>query len=214
MIITTNARITQEHFEDAKKVAYAYLDQLDASVIYHRKEHTTNSVVPAALDIAEAEGFSLEERLLVGIAAAFHDTGFSEQYNANEPIGAKLAEEYMRSSKHGYTEEQIQSLKDAIKNTNMKSPPKTKYAMVLRDADLAILGHPDFVKWNADLMEECKLHSDSPMHESSLDITKWAQSQLGFISKFHGWFTDGAQRLYESAKQENITKFKAHYQLE
>ena len=214
MTIQENAQITETHFEEAKQSAYILLNQLDSSVIYHRKEHTTDSVVPAALAIAEEEGFTLEDRLLVGIAAAFHDTGFVRQYNANEPLGAQLAEEYMRRSQHVYTEEQVAHVKDAIENTNMKSPPKTKYARVLRDSDLAILGHPDFVQWNADLMEECKLHLESPMHEASLDVTKWAQSQLGFISQFHDWFTDGARTLYEQQKQQNIAAFKNHYQLE
>lgn len=214
MVVRKNTQITEAHFDGAKQSAYALLDQLDSSVIYHRKEHTTDSVVPASLAIAEAEGFSLEDRLLVGIAAAFHDTGFARQYNANEPIGAQLAEEYMRTSQHAYTEGQIAHVKDAIENTNMKSPPKTKYARVLRDSDLAILGHSDFVQWNVDLMEECKLHPESPMHEASLEVTKWAQSQLGFISQFHDWFTEGARSLYEQAKQQNIAAFKTHYQLE
>jgi len=213
MVIHNNVKLTQDHLEDAKSAAYAHLDTLDDSVIYHRKEHTTEIVVPAALKIAVADGFSLEDRVLVGIAAAFHDTGFVRQYNANEPIGAQMAEDYMRASSLGYTEEQIASVKDAIENTNMKNPPQTKYAMVLRDADLAVVGHPDFLQWNTDLKEECKKHPDSPMHEASLDDAKWGRLQLGFLSIFHTWFTQGARSLYEAAKQENIGKFKAAYNL-
>ena len=130
-MIKQDSHITQKHFEEALKVAYSYLDQLDNSaVIYHRKAHTVDCVVPAALEIAQAGGFSLEEILIVGIAAAFHDTGFSKQYNANEPIGAQFAENYMRSSQHSYTEERIQFVTDAIGNTDMKNPPKTRYAQI------------------------------------------------------------------------------------
>lgn len=214
MVVQENAQITEAHFDEAKQRAYALLDNLDSSIIYHRKEHTTDSVVPASLAIAEAEGFTLEDKLLVGVAAAFHDTGFVKQYNANEPIGAQLAEEYIRASQHAYSEDHIANVKDAIENTNMKSPPQTKYARVIRDADLAILGHPDFIQWNEDLMKECRLHPDSPMHEASLDIAKWVQSQLGFISQFHHWFTEGAKSLYGQSKQQNISAFKKHYQLE
>lgn len=214
MAIQNEATLTESHFLDAIHSAYILLDKLDDSVIYHRKEHTTDSVVPASLNIANVEGFSLEDKLIVGIAAAFHDTGFIRQYNTNESIGAQFAEEYMQTSQYAYTEKQIQYIKDAIENTNMKNPPQTKYAQVLRDADLAILGHPTFIQWNTDLMEECKLHSESSMHEASLDRAKWARSQLEFISQFHNWFTNGARYLYEEAKQQNIVAFKNHYQLE
>jgi len=214
MVIQKQARISQEHFNDATRVAYGLLNRLDDSIIYHRKEHTTDIVVPAALAIAEAEGFALEEKLLVGIFAAFHDTGFIEQYNANEPIGARLLEEYGRLSDYAFSEEQIQWGKDAIENTNMKNPPQTKYAKVLRDADFAVLGHPDFVQWNTDLKEECKLHPESPMHQASLTDAEWGKSQLGFLLSFHNWFTKGARNLYETTKQQNLAKLKAYYQLE
>ncbi|NCC55892.1 MAG: hypothetical protein EOM11_10540 [Erysipelotrichia bacterium] len=85
------------------------------------------------------ENFSWEDKLLVCISAAFHDTGFTKQYNENESIGAEFAEAYMRSSPYNYSEEQIGIVKDAIENTNMKNPPKTKFAKVLRDADLSII---------------------------------------------------------------------------
>ncbi|MBS3127939.1 hypothetical protein J4410_02245 [Candidatus Woesearchaeota archaeon] len=212
MAITENARITGAHYTEAKKSACILLDQLGKSLIYHRKAHTTDFVVPAALAIAEREGFSLEDKLIVSIAAAFHDTGFVRQYNANESIGAQFAEDYMRSSMQEYTEEQIRLVKDAIINTDMKEVPKTKYEKVLRDADLAILGHHDFVQWNNDLRRECKLHPESPMHQASLDRSKWAQSQLGFISS-HTWFTEGAKTLYEESKQQNILAFKKEYPL-
>jgi hypothetical protein len=72
---------------------------------------------------------------------------------------------------------------------------------------------PDFVQWNSDLMEECKLHPESPMHESSTDARKWAESQLGFISSFHDWFTAGARELYQDVKVRNILEFCQYHKI-
>lgn len=216
MAVRENAQITKEHFEEAKRSAYALLDKLGDSIIYHRKEHTTNSVVPASLAIAEAEGFTSEDKFLVGIAAAFHDTGFVKKYNANEPFGALLAEDYMRVSRHAYSEEQIANVKDAIENTNMKSPPKTKYARVLRDSDLSYIGEDSakFLQWIRDLKEEASLHPESPLHIASRGEKSWGISSYNFITKFHSWFTDGARSLYEQGKKKNIASLKTHYRLE
>lgn len=186
MIIQENAQITEDHFKDAKQSAYALLDKLDSSLIYHRKEHTTNCVVPALLMIADAERFSPTDKFLVGIAAAFHDTGFVMKYNSNEQIGAKFAEEYIRKSKYYYTENQVVCVKNTIENTDMKFLPKTKYEKVLRDADLSYFGISNsnlFLQWVVDLQKECKLHPESPLHEVSQQDKSWGQLSLNFMFK-------------------------------
>ncbi|MCK4428981.1 MAG: hypothetical protein KAU95_01290 [Candidatus Aenigmarchaeota archaeon] len=70
-MIQKNVILTNNHFEDAKSAAYAILNKLPDSLIYHAKEHTTKIVVPAAMAIAEKERFLLGDKILVGIAALF-----------------------------------------------------------------------------------------------------------------------------------------------
>jgi len=218
MVVQEKALITEAHFEDAKEEACVLLDQLGHSLIYHRKAHTTDSILPAALAIAESEGFSTEDKFLVGIAAAFHDTGFIKQYNANEPIGAEFSENHMRSSRNAYTEEHIRHVKYAIENTDVLiSPqsPQTKYARVIRDADLSYFGSPSFdsfFQWNEDLKFEYRIHLESPLHEVSLNDKLWGERALEFISR-HDWFTDGAIKLFEQAKQRNLASLKEYYKL-
>lgn len=204
-------RITKDKFEDMLKLAYSMLDRLDNSLTYHNKAHTTDFVVPAALAIAKAEGFSLEDSMAVGIAAAFHDVGFVSRYCGNEPIGSYAAELCISWVMVRCTYEQFTGIKDAIENTDMKTPPKTKYARVLRDADLAVLGSEKFIETSDNLRKECVSHPESPMHETALDDSRWAQLELAFISS-HQWFTESARKLYDKVKQENITKFKRKYE--
>ncbi|MEM4398069.1 MAG: HD domain-containing protein, partial [Candidatus Woesearchaeota archaeon] len=63
----------------AKAYASAILDNLDPRLKYHSKQHTI-AVFRIAMILAEKEGLSLEEKLLLSIAALFHDTGFLHQY--------------------------------------------------------------------------------------------------------------------------------------
>ena len=216
MVIQENAQITEAHFNEAKQSAYSLLDKLDSSLTYHNKEHTTNFVVPASLRIADAERFSLEDKFLVGIAAAFHDTGFVKQYNSNEELGANFAEEYMKKSCYTYTRIQVAHVKNAIENTNLKFPPQTKYEKVLRDADLSYFGLDNsdlFLQLVVNLQKECKLHPESPLHMASQKNKSWGQLSLKFMLK-HRWFTKSAELLYEQNKLNNIIALKEHYHLE
>lgn len=206
-------KLSMSDLEDAKMSAFYLLDKLNTSkLFYHRKEHTTDCVFPAALELADAEGFSTEDKVLVCIAAAFHDTGFLNQYSENESIGASFAEVYMRQSKK-FTEDQIMLVKSTIKNTDMKSAPVTKYQKVLRDADLSYMGGEDkFMQWELDLKNELVLHQDSPLHKLSLNDKSWGLVSYNFI-KSHKWFTKSAKRLYETNKQMNFEKLKVYYNL-
>ena len=207
MAINPTAVLTEAHFKEAVAVATSYLQKLDSNLCYHGKEHTLRYVLPAALAIAHGERFSAEEKYIVGIAAAFHDTGFSEQYNANEAIGVRHAEEYMDSSALFYSEEHLALIREAILNTNREIPPPSKYAEVLRDADVAILGNADFFTWNKALREESQLHPESQLHSSSVDDAKWIELQLHFFASVD-WFMATARKLYQSGKEKNFAQLQ------
>ena len=213
MVIETGATITSGHLEDAKKIAYDLLDFLDVSLTYHNKEHTTELVFPWSIALAAGEEFSPEERYLTGIAAVFHDTGFPFQYNKNEPLGAEFAEEYMLMvNGFFYDPKHIQTVKEAILNTNMKNPPPTKVAAVLRDADLSYIGGDNFMDRLLALQEESQLHPKSPFHEVSLEDKLWGESSLAFIEG-HRWFTHSARLLFGNTKKRNLRTLKQHYGL-
>ena len=207
MVISPTAVLTEAHFKEAVAVATSYLKNLNFNLHYHCQEHTLRYVLPAAVAIAAGERFSAEETYIVEIAAVFHDTGFCEQYNANEAVGVRYAEEYMKSSALPYTEEQIALVRETILNTNREIPPPSKYAEVLRDADVAILGDVDFFTWNKALREESQIHPESQLHSSSVDDARWTELQLHFFSSVD-WFTVTARKLYQPGKEKNFARLQ------
>ena len=78
---------------------------------YHGVAHSKD-VVGAAERIALSENVTDEGLFLLKSAATYHDAGFIEEYDNNEPIGARLAGEIL--PKYGYTEQHIQKIQKLI----------------------------------------------------------------------------------------------------
>ena len=205
--------ITERHFEEAAQNAYNLLGKLPDALLYHRKEHTTDHVVPSALDIARVEGLTATRRWLVGVMAAFHDAGFTKTYVGHELAGADIATEHMRTSNLGYTEKHIQIARAGIINTNNVGNPPSKEAAILRDADLSILGDRNFIEWNDALRKEALAYKESDIHENARDDDAWAKTQLAFLAQLHRWFTKSAANLFAQQKTLNIKAFKDKYGL-
>ncbi len=205
----------RNELEKAKKDAYSILDNIertDKLYPYHTKEHTAEFVLPAALRLADLEGFSLEERLLMGVAAVFHETGMIKDYNKHEISSAEFAESYMGESEYDYTEGGIAIVKNAIKKTDPDKAPESKYSGVLKDADLSYIGGKRYMELQSRLREELEIHPESPNHRKTLDDAEWREFQLDFLNS-HKWFTKSAERLYGEIKKENIAKIIEHYKL-
>ncbi|MEM2131147.1 MAG: hypothetical protein QXR96_01360, partial [Candidatus Woesearchaeota archaeon] len=149
------------------------------------------------------EGLSLEDKLLLSIAALFHDTGFIDQYIENEPKCAEKAREYM--TKMGYSEEQISVVENAILNTNMKEPPKNKIEQILRDADLAYLGFRKrgFIAGIEKLRQETLSYKESPLYNAAQSKEIWYRSSIGFMEK-HEWFSNAAKERFDEKKRKNL----------
>ena len=73
---------------------------LSKQLHYHSIAHTKD-VVNAVERLALLENVTDEGLFLLKSAATYHDAGFIEQYDKNEPVGARLAEEIL--PKYGYT---------------------------------------------------------------------------------------------------------------
>lgn len=214
MVIVRNNLLKDIHFVDAQESAYKRLNSLDNNIVYHRKAHTTDVVVPAALEIATKEGFSRSDTFHAGISAAFHDTGFLVRYNDNEPDGDQFCIEYMSQSELPYSQGQVDLAGRCIRETSLSATPTSIHAKVLRDADLAYFGRDagTFLSWLEDLQLESSLHPESPLHQASLDHTTWGLSSYKFI-KNHCWETDAAQDLYDAAKQRNLATLQEYFDL-
>ncbi len=165
---------------------------------YHSIEHTKD-VVRAVERLALMEGVTDEGLFLLKSAATYHDAGFVEQYEKNEPIGARLAEEIL--PKYGYSEQHIETIKELIYVTQIPHKPKNKLEEIMCDADLDYLGRDDFHeiadRLRRELREHGKLDSDR----------KWDEIQVDFLIA-HRYFTETALRTRNNKKLKNIEEVK------
>lgn len=104
---------------------------------YHNPHHSI-SVLDRATYIAMAEDIGNEDLEDLQIACLFHDTGFSEQYEKNEYIGARIARKWLEHIWH--TEERITKIEKIIMATVLFSTPHSLLEMIIQDADLDNIG--------------------------------------------------------------------------
>jgi class 3 adenylate cyclase/predicted metal-dependent HD superfamily phosphohydrolase len=171
---------------------------LSDKLYYHSIGHTKD-VVKAVERIALLEGVTDEGLFLLKSAATFHDAGFVEQYEQNEPIGVRYAEDIL--PKYGYTEQHIETIRELIYVTQIPHKPKNNLEEIICDADLDYLGRDDFHeiadRLRLELREFGKLNSDRA----------WDQIQVDFLLS-HTYFTETAIKSRNDKKLKNLEEIK------
>jgi predicted metal-dependent HD superfamily phosphohydrolase len=179
------------------------LDQkLPKDLHYHTLGHTKD-VVKAVERLALLEGVRDEGLFLLKTAALFHDAGFTEQYEHNEPIGARLAEEML--PKHGYSELHIKTITELIYVTQIPHKPVNKLQEIMCDADLDYLGTDSFDEISDNLRKEL-------LAKGKIQTEKeWDEIQVSFL-KVHRYFTTTAIQTRLKKKKENLKKVSQRLQ--
>lgn len=172
--------------------------ELSPKLHYHSYIHSKD-VTRQVERIAIEEGITDEDLFLLKSAASYHDAGFVEQYEHNEPIGARMAAEIL--PRFGYSEAHIQRIKELIFVTEVPHHPQNKLEEIICDADLDYLGRDDFHeiadRLRRELREYGKINSDR----------KWDEMQVIFLEK-HRYFTETALRTRLEKKKQNIEEIK------
>jgi ligand-binding sensor domain-containing protein/class 3 adenylate cyclase/predicted metal-dependent HD superfamily phosphohydrolase len=167
---------------------------LSKNLHYHSVAHSKD-VVNAVEHLALMENVTDEALFLLKSAANYHDAGFVEQYDNNEPVGARMAGEIL--PKYGYTEEHIKKIQELIYATKIPHEPKNKWEEIICDADLDYLGRDDFHeiadKLRLELREHGKISSDR----------QWDEIQVNFL-KSHKYFTKTAKKTRRKKKMQNL----------
>ncbi len=173
--------------------------QLSEDLTYHSMNHTLD-VVRGANEIAEGQSFSEDEVQIINIAAWFHDTGYTIDRENHENYSAEIARKYLLGK--DYPDEKIKKVEGCILATKMPQNPQNKLEKVLCDADLMHLANEDYFR-KADLLhkeiEKTKL--------CKIPENEWLKMNQEFL-KGHCFFTEYAQKTYESAVKENLRKVK------
>lgn len=176
--------------------------ELSNKLHYHSIEHTKD-VVQAVERLALSENVTDEGLFLLKTAASYHDAGFVEQYEKNEPIGVSMASEIL--PKYGYTPEHIEIIKELIFVTSVPHKPKNQLEEIICDADLDYLGRDDFHeiadRLRKELREHGRLNSDR----------KWDEIQVHFLTQ-HQFFTKTAKETRDPKKIQNLLEIKNRLQ--
>ncbi|MDX1650866.1 MAG: adenylate/guanylate cyclase domain-containing protein [Brumimicrobium sp.] len=172
--------------------------ELSLKLHYHSYDHSKD-VTRQAERIAIGEGITDEDLFLLKSAASYHDAGFIEQYEKNEPIGARMAEEILPN--FGYSKAHIERIKELIYVTQIPHQPKNKLEEIICDADLDYLGRDDFHeisdKLRLELREHGKINSDR----------KWDEIQVSFFNQ-HRYFTRTSIETRRAKKLQNLEDIK------
>ena len=187
------------NYQKAERHIMRILKQKLSPKLYYHGIHHTYDVVKAAERIAIMEGVLDEDIFVLKSAATYHDAGFVEQYDANEPIGANMAAEIL--PKYGYTPEQVEMVFKLIYATIIPHNPQSQLEEIICDADLDYLGRDDFHEISDTLRVELKEHGK--INSDRL----WDEIQVKFLT-MHKYFTKSAIELRQAKKMKHLEEIK------
>lgn len=187
------------NYTQAERSVFELLtEKLSPSHLYHSIDHTKD-VIESAERIGTSEKVSEKEMLLLKTAALFHDTGFTEQYEHNEPIGCRIAQE--RLPAFGYDAEAIARICDIVMATDLRNGANDLLHEIIRDADLDYLGRDDFFRISGNLRKELQAHG------TSFTDKDWYIYQVKFMEDhFYNTLSSKADR--QTGKQKNLDQLK------
>jgi len=196
----------EQNYYKAKEYVWERLNkELDHRLYYHNINHTRKDVLPAAEQLAAKEGIVGDKLYLLLTGALFHDIGYIEQYENNEPIAARIASEVLHG--FGYTTGQIEIVTSIILSTRMPQKPKTLLEEIMCDADLDSLGREEFHDLGM------KLRREYIAFNNNIPENDWIHQQLLFLEN-HSYFTYAARELRNEGKRKNIENIKKIIELD
>lgn len=172
---------------------------LPSDLHYHDIPHTLN-VEKAIIRYAKLEGVSTQDILILRTAALFHDAGFIMEYHNNEDFSIKIMESTLPI--FGYSNEQIEIIRDIINSTKHKIEPTTLLQKIMCDADFDYLGRPDYqviVK---------KLRLEMACYGIEFTEVEWLEYQLNFLEEKHQYYTETAKNIRFHGKKSRIKNLK------
>lgn len=185
-------------FREAKKYVNKLLLPL-WDYYYHSYDHALE-VMNRAIYLAKKEGLNDEEIEILWLAWLFHDTGFIIQYDQNENIWAKIAQNYLRSTL--YPEDKIKKIEEIIMATAIHKEPTNIYEEIIKDADLDNLWRKDFNDRGNDLKKELELINNIKIKDPD-----WEHGSATFL-KEHRYYTKSQREEREKQKNKNLKNIK------
>lgn len=188
---------TSKTLNKAKKYINKILVPLEQHY-YHSYVHAIE-VMERSLYLWKKEWLNEDELEIIWLAWLFHDTWFIIQYDNNEPIWAKIANNYLRSII--YPEDKIKIIENIIIATDPnKKITNNIYEKIVKDADLDNLWREDFFdKWNS-LKKEIELIKDIKIKDP-----EWVHGSVTLL-KEHQYETLTQRLERDNIKEKNLKK--------
>lgn len=187
------------------------LDGLPENLRYHDKRHTMD-VLRETILFALADGADKETIKQQAVSAAWHDVGYMERYEQNEPIAVEM---FQRSKAFQFLpEEQRNEIIANIMDTQMVMKDdkpsllqqQSKFGYVL-DGDVSNFGREDYFEKRLKVAEELGFDL------SDLELKKKFYAFAIELMKNHEWKTASARALRQAQKEINLKKIEEEYAL-
>lgn len=162
---------------------------------YHNFKHTVN-VVENAIEIGKAEHLTAEELEIVILAAWFHDVGYITSCENHEQISAEIAEDFLK--KENYAAIKIETIKNCILATKLKTEPKNHLEEIICDADTKNVGSSSYNDNSNNLRNECVAIKNYVLSDQ-----EWLEKEIKFLKTHHFYTKYAHLNLYET-KLKNL----------
>jgi predicted metal-dependent HD superfamily phosphohydrolase len=186
----------QKLLQDAQVFVKNYLTtKLDKAFVFHNLTHTLD-VVQACETILAKTPVSDRERLILLIAAWFHDTGYSYGAYQHEENSEKIATGFLTEKRAD--QQLISEVNGCIMATKVPQSPTNTIEQIICDADLFHLGTPGFAEKTKLLRQEL-----NRLQDKEVDKKEWRQMNAEFLQR-HRYFTDYGRDVLEPVKQKHL----------
>jgi HD superfamily phosphodiesterase len=164
-------------------------NQVRSIFVFHNIEHTED-VVEACSYMADFYKLNEDDRLVLMLAAWFHDTGYSAgSASGHETESINHAVSFLRS--HGVDEQVIQRVSSCIESTRMPQSP-----------DLYHLATEDF-KARSQLLKQ----EQESVLGKKISKKDWRRNNVSFLEN-HKYFTEYGQEHLEAKKTQNLNALR------
>lgn len=169
---------------------------------YHNLEHTKN-VVKHTKEIAGNYGLSERERLIIVLAAWFHDSGYLfAEPEKHEEMSGDIMRKFMTD--HLNDESMVDEIAACIMATKTPTLPQNLLQEIICDADTYHFGTKDFKESNRNIFEEFR------SGRGDLDPVVFMKETINFLEA-HQYYTTYCQQLLNEKKAKNLKKLKIKF---
>ncbi len=164
-------------------------------LIYHDINHT-KTVVAKVEQACDDLKLTTEARLIILVAAWFHDVGYLEKYSNHEEQSVQEFKKYARSidADESKVNEKIIG---CIRATEMKAIPTNDLEKLLKDIDIAYALYTDFQQEGNKLRQELEV-----VKNCTYENIDWNHSQKQFLKKIEFMSKYGSEQFQYLLDQE------------